>query len=299
MSLITFNIPPKQQVRDKIRLTECNPDFYKFLGDRCRIYRVKVAEIVNGLNFGNFDKITLKYHSSVSTLPQISYINNSRKATIHLPYIFLIKPQDIPAHFLDSAHNILSHKVEELFHWTHDFVKQPREAFDRTNKFIFHHYLAAMKDPAKLEMVKLFILGHEVTHFVLNHPAGQAPFSSFLKIAAAISLLIFTLFRANNGMRKNVICTFFLIQTIWRIYSLAQKIRTSIKAELEADAHSAKLSNEARIGGQHFFQMVLETNRNLRKISLFYKMLFDSDGNTRLTKLSHGSETSRLRHLSL
>lgn len=233
---------------------------------------------------------------SVLDIPAIG-----RKKWVHIPYLFLIKTDDIPENLrisgVDDTQLQSDEYLEKLLRWTEKFIGVPKQSMTFQVKEALRMFMKFLLDPIKSEKAKEFIIAHEMAHLFHKQKGFFYPKNQFihLLIAAGTMLVAFGL--------SLVIPYFWMVLVATAVVvgicsiRLFKNIAHSHRCEKEADLTAAKLSREIREGGIYLFETLRNHRKKARENSCLLKFVYSPLGNDRSYYLTHPSDTERVRYL--
>lgn len=268
---------------------------------RTEEYENKIAQMANKI-FGpnQSPPICLLIDRNIFSFP------SAGKTWISIPYLFLLKSEDIPKEFL--IHDLSDLRLQsdafllKVADWTSQFfglaTKKPLTLMEKETLKIFLQYI---KDPEKSESAKEFVLAHEIGHIFHRHSHGFIlprilSLTNLLVIAGLILVILLAIFLIPTPFSWGAVGVIALVTGISAICRL-NLIHRSRSCEKEADLVAAKFSERARQGGVYLFKTIAEGQKRSRDQNIWLRLLFSSEGNNRALYFSHPSETERVRYL--
>jgi hypothetical protein len=248
---------------------------------------------------------------SASLNKSIVAVPSARTSIIHIPYLFLIKTEDLPAQLRlngwDDPRLESDEYLEQAARWTKRFLGLEREKLDLMKKEALKIFLKFINDPELSEKAKEFILNHEIAHIFYDHRSYANIQSNIRhslrskKTLTAMGLIILTslcLF-ARTSLSPYLILpsrtTIFVSLLAMQVIS---QIRLSHKEERGADLLAAKISKDIAQGGAYLFKVFKEHQKKARHRHPFLRLVYSPSGNNRALYFTHPSEKERLHYLT-
>ncbi len=242
-------------------------------------------------------------------LTSIPWANGDRRV-ISLPYLFLLKASDLRKEYqsLKIDDPMLQEDIylDSFGVRAQKFFNLPKKSLDFIDKQIIRTFLQYISNPALAEKAKDFVLGHEVAHIMNQHDHNSAD---------PIAMLVESAFSGSTALANATIFAIAIATGLWTTmplvvlscataattttvgYRIIQESNHSHACEKDADLTSARHVKNAKEGGVYLFETFMKCQKNAREHSFLYRLLFNSDGDTRVLWLTHPYESERASYL--
>ncbi|HSW87435.1 MAG TPA: M48 family metalloprotease [Rhabdochlamydiaceae bacterium] len=230
---------------------------------------------------------------------------------LNIPPLLLFDPNEAPAQFKFNGPNdpkLNDDKIiQDFANWICRKLDLPKKRITNRDKQAIRLYFKFMQNPEKAKHAIPFILGHELSHFsnddglkgmlidFLSRLGGIA-FSFVLSVVlvivfslsspAALIFFLTTAFVSYHAIYKVGFCHFFRLQ------------------ERKADEMSVTKLPGVSEGAIYLFETLRDFQKEMRnqkslslKDRILHRIMIKSNGDNRICKFTHFTETQRIKHI--
>lgn len=253
-------------------------------------------DLIGKVNIYRLNFVTLEVKNQIYSEPRVI------GEKISIPYLFLLKTEDIPEKFLITKSKdprLQSDEfLQEFANWSQEYLQIPKIPLTIEGKTALRVFLPYISNSKLSEQSKEFVLAHELSHILHQHISSYKALLTkrkmvFMSLAGIASSICVGL----SVPIEYVISFSAMVMTVGISWSIIQYMQLSHSHEKEADLTAAKIVPESIDGAIYLFRNFCKYGKKAREESFLNRLLFSSEGNWRIFYASHPSESQRIGYL--